>query len=90
MTRKTTTAPHRTATRHHLQDLIGQVVTARFITRPLPGTLAPDPDPRHVRVRVMDIATPYGVARLLVTPENGTGEAWISADKLTEWEEPTT
>lgn len=79
----TTTARH-TATRHALAHLIGRPVTVRLTEYKNIDSAAfqPDPDPRHVRVRVRDIATPYGKARLLVEPLTGTGETWISADKL--------
>jgi hypothetical protein len=83
--RRTTSQPHHTAQVHHLRELIGTTVTVQLITRELPGTLQPVPDPRHARVIVRDVSTPYGAARLLITPEHGTGEAWISADKLTDW-----
>lgn len=77
----------KTAGKHHLAPLIGKTVTVKLLTDPLPGTMKPTHDPRHVRVVVIDTATPYGAARLLVRPEHGTGEAWISADKLISWEE---
>ncbi len=79
------TRPRNTANRHHLQPLIGQLVTVQLVTERLPGTLSPIPDTRHALVRVLDVATPYGAPRLLITPAAGEGEAWISADKLIDW-----
>jgi hypothetical protein len=79
---RSSSTPRNTAGRHHLRDLIGKTVTVKLLTDPLPGDMQPTHDPRHVRVIVRGTATPYGAARLLVTPEHGTGEAWISADKF--------
>lgn len=46
------------------------------------GTLEPEPG-ISVRVGVMDAKRAFGRLRLLVTPINGTGEKWVSADRVT-------
>jgi len=83
MSNRTSNQPRHTAQAHALRDLIGQTVTMQVFTfKTTPGDICVQPDPRHVRVRVLDTATPYGAARLLVEPVTGTGQAWVSADKL--------
>jgi hypothetical protein len=49
-------------------------------THPLVSLL--DFDNIRVRVEVLDVRTVFGRTDILVTPVEGAGEAWISADRI--------
>jgi hypothetical protein len=38
--------------------------------------------PMYVQFRIMDYKTAYGQSRYLITPVSGTGEQWVSADRV--------
>jgi hypothetical protein len=87
--------PRHTYQTYMLSQLIGTVQLIRLSSDPLPGDLQfhPHADPRIIRARIISAASPYGVPRVLIAPADpadGSGSAWVNADKLIVPDQPPT
>jgi hypothetical protein len=36
----------------------------------------------HVRVEILDVKEAYGSTRVLITPVNGSGEQWVTLERM--------